>query len=165
MVSNALSLPLKALVDSGSDENFIDTDLVTQSNIPLTPLPRPREVGALDGRHLARITNQTKPITLVASGNHRETIQFLVISSSHSPLVLGQPWLQLHNPLDWRRGVVIGWSTHCHANCLNYASPSSPLPPSPPPHSPGLSQVPPEYHDLQEVFRKDRPLSYPLTTL
>ena len=162
LITNSLSHPLKALVDSGSDENFIDTDLVTQHNIPITLLPRPRGVSALDGRHLARITHQTEPLTLVTSGNHRETIQFLVISSPHSPLVLGQPWLQCHNPhVDWRRGGVIGWSTHCYANCLRSASPSSSLPPSPPLHPPDLSQVPPEYHDLQEVFSKDRALILP----
>lgn len=41
-------------------------------------------------------------LALTISGNHQEHLTFLVISSPSSPLVLGLPWLKLHNQhIDW----------------------------------------------------------------
>lgn len=75
--------------------------------------------------------------------------------------MLGYPWLQLHNPhIDWSLNKIIGWSTHCHSVCLQSAlSPRAPNPTRLP--SPDLSLIPPEYHDLREVFSKTRTLSLP----
>ena len=155
------SLPLMTLVDSGADDNFIDANIVSQANIPLENLDPPRDVTALNGETLARITHLTIPITLVLSGNHSETIQFLVISSPHAPLVLGLPWLKRHNPhIDWTNNLISSWSVFCHSNCLKSAVTSS-VQTSPPVSPPDLSLVPPEYHDLEEVFNKQRALSLP----
>ncbi|XP_038149603.1 uncharacterized protein LOC119788967 isoform X3 [Cyprinodon tularosa] len=39
-----------------------------------------------------------------------------------SPVVLGHPWLSLHNPhLNWREGRVESWSLHCLSSCLRSA--------------------------------------------
>ena len=92
-----VSLPLSVLVDSGSDDNFIDSSFIAQSHIPSELLPQPKEVFALDGRLLARITHRTVPVSLLLSGNHHETISLYIIPSPTSPLVLGLPWLKLHN--------------------------------------------------------------------
>lgn len=85
------------------------------------------------------------------------------MSSCHAPLVLGLPWLQKHNPvIDWAAGKVTSWSSFCHSTCLKSA-----LPPCSeslhvvPPEPPDLSSVPPVYHDLAEVFSKQRALSLP----
>ncbi len=39
LVVNQQSLPLRALVDSGANENFLDTNLVPQAGISLQQLP------------------------------------------------------------------------------------------------------------------------------
>lgn len=59
------TLPLQVLVDSGSDDNFTDTATVNQAYIPTLPLPAPKEVFALDGRFLARVTHHTFPLSLL----------------------------------------------------------------------------------------------------
>ncbi|XP_055015782.1 uncharacterized protein LOC129410863 [Boleophthalmus pectinirostris] len=58
------SIPLLALVDSGADDNFIDSNFVSQANIPLDPLKPPRDVNALNGERLARITHGLNDITV-----------------------------------------------------------------------------------------------------
>lgn len=51
---NQHSLPLLALVNSGTDDSFLDAKLASQTGIPIT-------VHALDGRCLAHITHATPP--------------------------------------------------------------------------------------------------------
>ncbi|XP_037626231.1 uncharacterized protein LOC119488550 [Sebastes umbrosus] len=67
LVCQGDSIPLLALVDSGADDNFIDSTLVTQAGIPVEALPAPKDVNALDGRLLARITHHTVPLSLILS--------------------------------------------------------------------------------------------------
>lgn len=44
-------------------------------------------------------------MTLTVSGNHRETLSVSSITAPRTPLLLGFPWLRLHNPpLDWTEG-------------------------------------------------------------
>lgn len=115
-------LPLLALVDSGADENFMDIILVSQADITTKPLTTPLDANAVDGRLLARVTHQTCPVQLIISGHHREQILFHLISSPHAPIILGQPWLRLHNPhLDWSAGKVISWSPYCDSICFQSA--------------------------------------------
>lgn len=138
------------------------TDVVFQSNLPSEPLPEPKEMFSLDGRLLARVTHRTAPVSLLLSGNHHKTISLYLIPSPLSPLVLGLPWLKLHNPhIDWATLSIVNWSLFCHSHCLHSAIPttvtSKPVPPKPV----DLTSVPSEYHDLQEVFSKDRAPSLP----
>lgn len=157
-----MSFPIQALVDSGADESFIDSQFVSQANIPSEPLPKPKTVFGLDGKVLACVTHRTVPVALLVSGNHHELISLNIISSPSSQLVLGLPWLQLHNPhLDWSTQTILNWSLFCHTHCLHAAVPptvsKSPSPPKPV----DLSSVPTEYHDLKEVFSKERATSLP----
>ena len=156
------TLPIQVLIDSGADGNFIDYELVSQANIPTIALSKPKEVLAIDGKLLYRVTHHTEPISLALSGNHHELIELYVISSPMSPVVIGLPWLEIHNPhIDWPTASIINWSVFCHANCLRSAIPPS-VPSSPgPPEEIDLSVVPSEYHDLQQVFSKDKALSLP----
>ena len=162
LVCQGDSIPLLALVDSGADDNFIDSTLVTQAGIPVEALPAPKDVNALDGRLLARITHHTVPLSLILSGNHHESIKLLVIPSPHAPVVLGQPWLKLHNPhIDWSTASIASWSTFCHSHCLQSALAPSQLTAAPTFEPPDLSSVPPVYRDLGEVFSKQRAQTLP----
>ena len=107
------SPPVHILVDSGADENFIDTDLVQQFNLPLVILPK--QVLVLDGRLLAPATHHTAPLSFSLSGDHTETIKLFVIPSPNNPVVLGLPWLTLHNPtINWTTTSITPWSNFCH---------------------------------------------------
>lgn len=160
---NKVELPLLALVESGADDCFLDKELAMRSGIPVETLEAPLTANAIDGRLLAQVTQRTKPVALVVSGNHREEIQFHLISAPHSPLVLGSTWLKRHNPhIDWDEGRIVSWSSFCHSTCLQSAlqpvvaavAPSSP-------ENPDLSSIRLEYHDLGMVFSKDLALSLP----
>ncbi|KAL0171115.1 hypothetical protein M9458_031427, partial [Cirrhinus mrigala] len=68
-----------------------------------------------------------------------------------SPLILGYPWLNLHEPtISWARGIITDWSPHCHKHCV-----------SPAPQPPTNSPIPHEYHDLLEAFSKVRATQLP----
>lgn len=110
----------------------------------------------------AKITHQTIPVTLMLSGNHSETISFKIVSSVSTPLILGLPWLSLHNPqIDWQRQKIHSWSNHCQSVCLGSAVPLSQRPPVTPVKPSDLSSVPEEYLDIAEVFTKEKALSLP----
>ncbi len=108
-----------ALLDSGAEGNLLDISLAQLLHIPLVPLRHKISVSALNGQSLPQISLSTVPITLVTSGNHSETITFLVTHSPLAPVVLGHPWLTQHNPrVDWGRNTVLEWSRACYASCL-----------------------------------------------
>ncbi len=156
------TLELQALIDSGADESFLDTTLVRQLGLTTEQLKEPLEASTLDGRLLARVTTRTCPVQLQLSGNHFEEISFFVIDSPLIPLVLGHSWLTKHNPhIDWRSAKVHNWSSTCLASCLRSALPSSVTHQKPEPDRPDLSSIPAEYHDISEVFCKQRALSLP----
>lgn len=153
---------LPVLIDSGADESFIDHDVAIQLGLETQPLERPLEAKALNGQVLAQVSERTLPVNLHLSGNHKESIVFHIFDCKHSPLVLGLPWLKLHNPqIDWSTGRIISWSTFCHSNCLLSALPSVCSESTPVPETPDLSAVPPVYHDLRAVFSKHHAMSLP----
>ncbi len=119
------SLLLEVLVDCGADDSFIDSEPCSKANVPTETLPQPKDVLALNGQLLARVTHRTAPLSLHLSGNHHEVITLFVIPSPASPLVLGLPWLKLHNPhIDW---YTSSSSTGVHFVTLIVYSQLSPL--------------------------------------
>ncbi|XP_036072769.1 uncharacterized protein lrfn4b [Oryzias melastigma] len=157
-------IPVRALVDSGAEQNLIDAELAKQAGLTIESLPQPLRVVSLNGKTVAITSQVTEPVHLITSGNHHEYTRFLLFTCPHNPLVLGFPWLRTHNPvIDWSSSRVTGWSDYCHATCLRSARSSGvdPVATEGQPSSPDLSEVPPEYHDLAEVFSKSRALSLP----
>lgn len=161
--SNQALHSLQALVDSGSEQNLVNTGLSTQLGIPLTRLEQAIPARALNNPIFAQISHITKPVTLVTSGNHRESVTFYVLPSADSPLTLGFPWLKLHNPhLDWEGQKVISWSLFCHSNCLTCARVPRPNEAtSLSERSPDLTGIPTIYYDLREVLNKSKAQSLP----
>uniref|UniRef100_A0A674NT72 ribonuclease H n=1 Tax=Takifugu rubripes TaxID=31033 RepID=A0A674NT72_TAKRU len=85
-----------------------------------------------------------------------------VICTPLNSIILGIPWLKLHNPhIDWSTATIRNWSNHCHAHCLKSALPTRPTNPSPAPEEINLTNVPSDYHDLQQVFSKASASSLP----
>lgn len=141
----------------------MDIQLAEKLDLPLSPLELPIPASALNNQIIAYITHQTAPVRLVTSGNHNEQTKFFIFPSPDMPLILGYPWLQTHNPqIDWAGKRISNWSLFCLANCLRSAVPSTcARPASPVVAPPDLSSVPAVYHDLQEVFHKDKACSLP----
>ena len=147
------------------EDNLIDLEVATLLGCQLEELDRPIPALALDGNMLTQITHQTSLVTLTVSGNHHEQITLKVISAPRAPLVLGHPWLMLHNPhIDWSTGSIKGWSLHCHSLCLHSARPPCVTDLQAETKESELldwTAVPSEYHDLKEVFSKVEALSLP----
>ncbi|KAK3550601.1 hypothetical protein QTP70_000678 [Hemibagrus guttatus] len=76
---------------------------------------------AMDNRPIGKgyFTHQTIPFTLQVGLFHFEELSFFMISSPANPIILGFPWLQLHNPhMSWREGEITRWSPYCQNHCL-----------------------------------------------
>ncbi len=152
----------QALIDSGAEGNFVDTDLAYRLKLPVVALSQPIAVHALNGLSLPSITHTTGPVRLITSGNHIETINFLLTDTPVTPVVLGHPWLVLHNPhLNWTQNSILSWSESCHASCLLSACSSVSCSVFQDEQM-DLSNVPSEYLDLKRVFSKSRAASLPL---
>ena len=96
--------------------------------------------------------------------NHSLHLSALVDSGEDESfsVVLGHPWLRLHNPsLEWASGKISAWSIHCLLNCLRSASAPVAVAPQSVPEPPDLTLVPLDYHDLGPVFSKQHALSLP----
>ena len=153
------SVMVGAFIDSGADDNFIDREFARQLGVPQIPLEKGFTVRSFNRQVQEQVTHSTDLITMTVSGNHVEQIRLKVVDICH-PILLGRPWLERHNPhIDWLAHRIIGWSVACHARCLRSAPYRAPRPQ--PEFHPDLSAVPPEYHDLAEVFNKSRALALP----
>ncbi|KPP58705.1 hypothetical protein Z043_123446, partial [Scleropages formosus] len=76
----------------------------------LSPLPY-RQCGGrmkiiiLDGQPLGKgyVETQTEPLHLRVGACHKEQLQFYLISAPETPVILGFPWLAMHDPIfKWR---------------------------------------------------------------
>jgi hypothetical protein len=87
-----------ALIDCGATGiPFMDQDFARHHEIPLKELKDKRKVEVIDGR-----TIESGDIThLVEVGmdiqDHKESIPMFVTKLGHYPIVLGIPWLRLHD--------------------------------------------------------------------
>lgn len=61
LLCNKETLPLQTLVDSGADDNIINSSLESQTGIPIEPIASSKDVYALDGRLLARVNSPYSP--------------------------------------------------------------------------------------------------------
>jgi hypothetical protein len=89
---------IHSLKDSGAiGLVFIDFSFARKHNFPLTPLPETRTFKIFNGRDTIaeKVTNITFLPFLINS--HHEQILFFVTKFNQYPVVLGLPWLKLHD--------------------------------------------------------------------
>jgi hypothetical protein len=108
-----------SLVDSGANGiAFIDQTFVRNHKLPLQRLHKPRRLEVVDGRQSAagRITHLVQlPIDIQG---HREVLPCFVTKLSQHPIVLGIPWMQIHDPtISWRKNTLTFASSHCRQTC------------------------------------------------
>ncbi|XP_030634258.1 receptor-type tyrosine-protein phosphatase gamma [Chanos chanos] len=148
------SLSLTALVDSGAAGNFIDEELARKLKVSLRSINPPLYINSLDGQPLGKgtVTQQTSPLQLQVGALHHEHLQLLVITSPKDPLVLGHPWLCLHDPvISWSQGELQSWSSHCLSSCLALPCRSTSIES---PNTVKPEKVPTEYQEFLDVFSK-----------
>ncbi|KAL0149627.1 hypothetical protein M9458_055154 [Cirrhinus mrigala] len=126
--SEKIVVQTTALIDSGAAGNFMDIAFALANHLPLLPCASHLAVAAIDGRPLGsgRIRNTTDDLTLLIEPAHQEIIRFFLISSPQSPIILGYPWLNRHEPnISWTQGTITHWSPNCQLHCIQPTTPST----------------------------------------
>lgn len=148
------SITTKAMIDSGVAANLIDSDFA-RSHISFNVIlcwQWPLGTG-----HIHHITGD---ISLQVGTLHKETIRLFLIKSLQNPIILGFPWLQLHDPqISWSERQITHWSEYCHQNCMLPHN-RNPIPVKELPAV--ISDLPSEYQDLIETFSKTKASQLPL---
>ncbi|KAI2643996.1 Transposon Tf2-6 polyprotein [Labeo rohita] len=113
--TDTLSLDLTAMIDSGAALNLINKDTVNGYNIPTQPCSPPIQIKAVNDTLIDHgIHCQTKTLKLQIGLLHQENITLYVVDSPKYEVVLGFPWLSIHDPaISWFRGEL----THCPWDC------------------------------------------------
>ena len=143
-------------MDSGAAGIFLDYTFARKNNIPFVPKSRPLNITTLNGQPLGDgiVKFETTTITLQVGLLHKEEVVLSLIDSPLLPIILGYPWLQLHNPsFDWENGELTSWGSSCHLHCLSQPKRLSACMLAPVTIPPTL---PREYHDFADVFCKQK---------
>ncbi|KAH0602477.1 uncharacterized protein H6S33_008816 [Morchella sextelata] len=125
IVNNKISIQTHALIDTVcSGFTFIDETLARYNNLPFLTLKSPRTLEVIDGRLISsgEITHLCYlPLSI---DSHHETIPFFVTKLGSYPLVLGIPWLQLHDAtLRFKDNSILLDSEYCNCKCNSSATP------------------------------------------
>ncbi|KAK3533120.1 hypothetical protein QTP70_007802 [Hemibagrus guttatus] len=111
-----LCLPARALLNSGSAGNFISGALCRKLCLKLTAT---QKVYAVTGRPLQTVRHLAGPLHLQVGALHAEELYLLVLENATADIVLGRPWLELHDPiLSWKTGEDLRWGEHCFGACF-----------------------------------------------
>jgi len=117
---NTQEIPTHALIDCGATGiAFMDQDFARHHQIPLQELKTKQLVEVIDGRPIVsgEITHVAKVEMMVQ--DHKEQLPMFVTKSGHYPIVIGIPWLRLHDVAVWFASNTITFgsqycTTHCH---------------------------------------------------
>ena len=85
-------VPVRVLIDSGSDLNFIHLTFVNKNKIKLNEVKRPFNVTGL-GYGTSTIYEQTEK-GILRFKNHFEVIQHYALYISDVDIILGIPWIE-----------------------------------------------------------------------
>jgi len=117
---NGQTIATHALIDSGATGiAFIDKDFARHHQLTLTPLQNPRSLKVIDGRPISSgdITHTTT-ITLLIN-EHQEQLPMFVTKLGHYRIVLGIPWMDLHDiNIRFRSHTVTFGSQYCSTHCF-----------------------------------------------
>jgi len=113
------SVTIKAMIDSGATEDFIDRVVCNKHGIKMIKAKNPREISLADGkpRAMGLVTYETKVPMDISS--HRELATFQVANLPNQEVILAMPWLREHNPtIDWNDKRITFSSERCKTWCL-----------------------------------------------
>jgi hypothetical protein len=117
--SNGTEHNTTALIDCGASENFVDKAYAAANEIPTQRKITPRRVLTVDGSEVTGgpVTHDAQVSMTI--NHHTEDIRLHCITIGNAPVILGLPWLKLHNPtIDWRAHRLSFHSDKCAERCL-----------------------------------------------
>ncbi len=101
LTAHDVSLPVIALIDSGSAGNFIAGTLSRQLNLPTMTTTKVYQIQSVMGQPLSRkhLRHHVGPVNIRVGLLHGEDLNLLVLEHSTADVILGRPWLVQHNPI------------------------------------------------------------------
>ena len=163
------SVAAQALIDSGSAGNFISQQTLEKLTAQRQRCPVDLRITTIQGKPLGRgrVRHFSPTLTLRVGHLHEETITFMVLEESTADIILGRPWLILHQPhIHWSTGEILQWGENCFDRCIHRprrkGPSSSSVPSSLPVQSTSVESpetqvnvaIPPAYRAFQDVFSK-----------
>ncbi|KAK3554648.1 hypothetical protein QTP70_031051 [Hemibagrus guttatus] len=149
-----VSIPVVALLDSGSAGNFISGALCRQLKLRTTATSTTYQIQSITGKPVSRrqISRCVGPLLLQIGVLHLEKISLLVLEESTTDMILGHPWLEQHNPiLSWKTGEVLKWGDTCFNDCFSEF---------PVPRSPSANHLPVSATSIESPLER-RPVDIP----
>ena len=117
-------IPALAMVDSGADSNFLDEAFASKHQFPRVKKSTPIDIFGIDGcplssKKIFEETHLTLSCQTPDSIYHTEpTCLFEIIQSPNHDVILGLPWLRLHQPqTDWSVPCLRFNSDFCKDHC------------------------------------------------
>ena len=112
------TLRTHCLTDTGaSAKSFIDANFAKRHKLPLLPLIKPLRLRLANGVMGGNITHVAR--TILAFDEHIEELYCLVTPLAKFDIILGMPWLELHDPqMAFGQRSCTFNSDHCMTNCL-----------------------------------------------
>lgn len=91
------------MIDSGAALNLISKSIIKEYNLPTQPCIPPIQIKAIDNTLIGEgITHQTQTLTMTVGLFHQESISLYVVNSPKHEIILGHPWLSVHDPnISW----------------------------------------------------------------
>ena len=154
----ANDIPTWALVDSGASRNLISKDFVQYHRINTRAKQHPYFLKTVDRTKVKGTSNgviEEVPWLPINIGNHHEELTLNVIPITNYDIILGAPWLKLHNPIiNWETGMV-GFK-RCDYHIKEPSGREHKDEEVLETHQEPLEEIelPKEYHDLLEAFTK-----------
>src|SRR6202453_4906786 len=101
------SINIDSLLDCRASGLFIDKQFVELNDITTRKLPRPISIYNIDGTLNEGGTIKEAVDLIVSHGNYKECATFWVCVLGADRVILGLPWLCLHNPvINWTTGEI-----------------------------------------------------------
>jgi hypothetical protein len=123
--SNNIERNTTALIKCGTSENFVDRAYTVANGIPTQRKAIPTRVLTVDGSEVAGGPVTHNAQVGMTINHHEEDIRLHCITIGNVPVILGLPWLKLHNPtIGWRAHRLSFHSDKCVERCL-IASPQA----------------------------------------
>ena len=111
------AVEIQVMIDSGSAGNFISPATVQKYGLKTHMCDTPLSVTHVQGGSVGVVSEQ---VTLMMSkGSHQETLTLNVVPLGKHVIILGMPWLMVHNPsMDWETRRVTFNSKYCSRGCI-----------------------------------------------
>ncbi|KAI2666704.1 Transposon Tf2-6 polyprotein [Labeo rohita] len=151
------------MIDSGATLNLIHKDIVKKYDIPTQPCIPPINIKAINDTLIDHdIQCQTRTVKLQIGLLHQENITLYVVDSPKYEVILGFPWLAIHDPsISWFQGELTHWSQFCLQHCLTHQTQPCLTTSIESPETQVKVNIPSYYQDFSEVFSKSRATQLP----